>query len=321
MIQSLQSLTLYVPDLQVGADFYSCMGLIACHEHQAYVFRCEGRDQDQLRLIQGPKKEIAWITWGTTAMGYQQIVENLKAQKIVFHHSHADLITDSHFEEKPQESLWLHDPDGTLLHIVVADSAEQTRAAVRLNHPGEAFHRIGSRGAPDRKVDSRPRKLGHILKFSTDVNQLVEFYTSILGFKLSDRIGDKEVAFMRCSGDSDHHTLALSKSPGLHHCSWEMGNLDQIQLCAQRLIDAGYKDSWGVGRHIYGSNYFHYVRDPWGSLCEFFWDIDFIAEHSDWKVEVASASGESLHENLFQWAATPPPADFLKNFEAVNETH
>ena len=91
-----------------------------------------------------------------------------------------------------------------------------------------------------------------------------------------------------------------------------------MQLCAQRLIDARYQDCWGVGRHIYGSNYFHYIRDPWGGLCELFWDIDFIGEHSEWTVEVADAHGSSLHESLFQWATSLPPDDFLCNFEKVS---
>ena len=41
MIQSLHSLTLSVPDLEVGKDFYTCMGLNARLEGEAYVFRCE----------------------------------------------------------------------------------------------------------------------------------------------------------------------------------------------------------------------------------------------------------------------------------------
>jgi hypothetical protein len=93
--------------------------------------------------------------------------------------------------------------------------------------------------------------------------------------------------------------------------SFEMGNLDQIQFCAQRVIDAGYQDGWGVGRHIYGSNYFHYVRDPWHGLVEFFWDIDFIKGDARWEVENAAPGPEAL----YQWATTPPPADFLKNYE------
>ena len=48
-----------------------------------------------------------------------------------------------------------------------------------------------------------------------------------------------------------------------------------------------YRDGWGVGRHIYGSNYFHYVRDPWNGLVEFFWDIDFIPANAKWEAENA----------------------------------
>jgi len=186
---------------------------------------------------------------------------------------------------------------------------------VEINNPGARYARIGRRGAPSRDIDARPRKLGHLLKFSTDVGRDVRFYTELLGMKLSDRIGEQEVAFLRCGGDSDHHTmaLALSDAPGLHHLSWEMGNLDQLQICAERMVAAGYKDGWGTGRHIYGSNYFHYVRDPWMGLCEFYWDIDFIPEDARWEVEVAEPGPEAL----YQWATTPPPEDFLKNYEVL----
>ena len=90
-----------------------------------------------------------------------------------------------------------------------------------------------------------------------------------------------------------------------------MGNLDQIQLCAEALLKAGYRDGWGVGRHIYGSNYFHYVRDPWMTLNEFFWDIDFIPEAAHWQPQDA----EPNEAALAQWATVPAPADFLTNYE------
>jgi hypothetical protein len=79
------------------------------------------------------------------------------------------------------------------------------------------------------------------------------------------------------------------------------------------MLAAGYKDAWGPGRHIYGSNYFHYVRDPWMSLNEFYWDIDFIPENAAWEVEVAEPTPEALS----QWATTPAPDDFLKNYEVA----
>ena len=312
MIRSLQHIALTVPDVEAGRAFYSTMGLEPRTEGNDVVFRCAGREQDQLRLVPGTEKGIAWVCWGTRPDEVTSIWARLRRAGV-------QLVDPprSGLEDGLDDGLWFRDPDGVLVNVRAAEPAPQTRAAVEINNPGQSYVRLARRGAPDRKVDARPRKLGHLLKFSTDVNRDVEFYTQMLGMKLSDRIGDKEVAFLRCAGDSDHHTLAiaLSAAPGLHHISWEMGNLDQLQLCAERMIGAGYKDAWGVGRHIYGSNYFHYVRDPWMGLCEFYWDIDFIPEHADWQVQVADASGEALHENLYQWATVPPPEDFLSNYE------
>ena len=306
MIRSLQHVALYVPDLKAGHAFYKTMGLESHVENGSVTLRCPGRAQDQVRLIHGPRKSIAWVCWGTREGDMPILMERLRAN-------------DVRLEEAPPHAppggIWLRDPDGVLVNIRAAEPAEQTRPAVEINNPGTHYHRVARRGAPHRNVDAIPRKLGHLLKFTTDINRDIRFYTEVLGMKLSDRIGDELAAFLRCGGDSDHHTLALatSEAPGLHHLSWEMGNIDHLQLCAERMLAAGYQDGWGVGRHIYGSNYFHYIRDPWMGLNELFWDIDFIPEESPWEVEVAQAGPESL----YQWATVPPPEDFLRNYERL----
>ncbi len=306
MIRSLQHVALNVPDLKQAHAFYTRMGLESHVEHGSVTMRCPGRAQDQVRLIHGPRKSLAWVCWGTRAGAMPVLMEHLQAHRIDLEAAPA---------HAPEGGIWLRDPDGILLNIRIAEAAEQTRPAVEINNPGTHYHRVARRGAPHRNIEAKPRKLGHLLKFSTDVNRDVRFYTEVLGMKLSDRIGEKMVAFLRCGGDSDHHTLALaaSEAPGLHHLSWEMGNLDQLQLCAERMIGAGYQDAWGIGRHIYGSNYFHYIRDPWMGLNELFWDIDFIPEQSSWQAEVAAEGPDSL----YQWATMPPPEDFLRNYERL----
>jgi catechol 2,3-dioxygenase-like lactoylglutathione lyase family enzyme len=306
MIRSLQYVALSVPDIEAGRRFYTTMGLEARSEGGHVVFRCPGRAQDQLRLIPGAGKGIAWVCWGTQRDELAATARRLEGAGI-------ELLDRP--ECAPPDGLWFRDPDGILVNVKVADEAPQTRPAVEINNPGQPYARLARRGAPDRDVDARPRKLGHLLKFSTDINRDARFYTKLLGMKLSDRIGDSLALFLRCAGDSDHHTLAIasSEAPGLHHLSWEMGNLDQLQICAERMLAAGYKDAWGPGRHIYGSNYFHYVRDPWMSLNEFYWDIDFIPENAAWEVEVAEPTPEALS----QWATTPAPDDFLKNYEVA----
>ena len=85
---------------------------------------------------------------------------------------------------------------------------------------------------------------------------------------------------------------------------------DHMQLASRRVIDAGYKHVWGTGRHSVGSNLFHYFRDPWGTLAEYFYDIDYIPEGCAWEAK-------QWHEGAGALPVVerpgPPPPDFPKN--------
>ena len=81
---------------------------------------------------------------------------------------------------------------------------------------------------------------------------------------------------------------------------------------AELLLDKGYRDGWGFGRHVIGSNFFHYIRDPWGSLVEYFCDIDYIPDGADWKPKDYPAA-----DSLYAWGPGVP-ADFGRNFEAAD---
>ena len=122
---------------------------------------------------------------------------------------------------------------------------------------------------------AQPRRLGHVLLFTPDVDRQLAFYTQVLGLKLSNRC-QRIIAFLRCS--SDHHNVAFlsSKGPGFHHGSFEVGGVDEIAMGAQRMRESGWEPGWGLGRHVIGSNYFYYIRDPWGSFAEYFFDLDHI---------------------------------------------
>ena len=48
------------------------------------------------------------------------------------------------------------------------------------------------------------------------------------------------------------------------------------------MLDKGFVKGWGLGRHVLGSNFFHYVQDPWGSFSEYSADIDYIPATCDW---------------------------------------
>jgi catechol 2,3-dioxygenase len=160
-----------------------------------------------------------------------------------------------------------------------------------------------------------PRWLSHVLLFTPDVSGLVNFSESVLGLRLSDRSGDL-VAFMHTPYGSDHHLLACVKSegPGLHHTSWDLGSVDEVGEASEQMRNAGYADGWGVGRHVLGSNYFYYVRDPWGSFAEYSADIDFIAEGQPWQ------AGDYAPEDSFYLWGPAVPDWFVANTELIHRT-
>ena len=155
-----------------------------------------------------------------------------------------------------------------------------------------------SRGpSRSRAAAVRPRRLAHILVFTRDISGAIRFYGEVLGLRLSDRSGDM-LAFMHGVHGSDHHMIAFVKSeaPGLHHSSWDVGSINEIGIGAMQMADKGFAAGWGLGRHVLGSNYFHYVRDPWGSYAEYSSDIDYIPVDHDWQdadhpAEIRSTSG------------------------------
>ena len=66
---------------------------------------------------------------------------------------------------------------------------------------------------------------------------------------------------------------------------------------------------WGLGRHVLGSNYFHYVQHPWGSYAEYSCDIDFVPATQRWQ------AGHHAPEDSFYLWGPEPPADFTLNRE------
>ena len=77
----------------------------------------------------------------------------------------------------------------------------------RVDRTGRAPKLPPSEGAPR----ARPRKLGHAVVGTTQLEASKKFFMEGVGFKLSDSVGDAAF-FLRCS--TDHHNLLLQSGPG-----------------------------------------------------------------------------------------------------------
>ena len=107
--------------------------------------------------------------------------------------------------------------------------------------------------------------LQHITFSSKNVNNFIEFYRDILGFKVSDKVvnknGDLTTCFMRSS--QEHHTVAcfLSKKAGLDHHSYEAGTWEEIKNWCDHFGNEKIELFWGPGRHGPGNNLFAFIED------------------------------------------------------------
>ncbi len=187
--------------------------------------------------------------------------------------------------------------------VEVATRVNQpTFAAVPYNGPGR-IERFGRAPGIMRDDPIKPRKLGHAVIGTTDLQATIRFFVDGLGFKISDYIGD-EGAFMRCS--TDHHNVLALAAPVsfLHHTSWQVNDVDDIGRGAQKMLEGNPdRHVWGLGRHHAGSNFFWYLKDPAGNFSEYYSDMDCIPEDELWRPEVFEGA-----QGLFNWGPPPPPS-------------
>ncbi|MFG1667816.1 VOC family protein [Streptomyces sp. Y7] len=264
---------LQVPDLSQGEKFYADFGLDTQERDSRLVVRCDGREQDQAVLSEGPAKALGHVAFGIESGCTQEWARHLQGQGLKLLDAPAG---------GQEGGLWFRDLDGNHVNLREEPLAEWRSFGEQTYNFGDATPRVG-RAAWQQYMGgvTKPRRMGHLLVFSSDNEKSEQFYARTLGMKLSDKIPGR-ATFMH-SAPGDHHIFGFIQSthPGLHHTSWEVANIDEIALGAQTMSQRGHHEAWGLGRHTLGSNLFTYIRDPWGSWVEYFSDIDKIAD--DWE--------------------------------------
>ncbi len=298
---------LEVPDLARGVQFYTDAGLNARVEGSTARLRCDGQDRDCITLLGGaPRKRLHHLILRSDPEKFTQV------RRAVPENGGTIIAAPAGFSS---DGLWVKDPHGLRIHLLDAppEPAQSPGESFELNMPGRLI-RKDRRAIPAKATIGpiRPLRLGHVLLFSPDVLRSVDFFTRALGMGLADRSQDV-VAFMCATRDSDHHVVAFAKSSdiGFHHGSFQVATPDEVGLGGRRLVEKGNKGNWGFGRHTIGSNFFHYIQDPWGSWFEYYSDIDHIADYSKWE-----PMNYPIEDALENWGPDLPH-DFAHNYEAT----
>ncbi|KAI0021594.1 Glyoxalase/Bleomycin resistance protein/Dihydroxybiphenyl dioxygenase [Xylariomycetidae sp. FL0641] len=213
-----------------------------------------------------------------------------------------------------------HDPvDGFPMHLTYGQQTvpmldiplphEAVNYPTEKNRPTNHFQRFRKRPAP-------VHKLGHFGVRTTNFAKAYDFYCKHFNFLASDLIHDADkvdrTVFYRLDrGDEpvDHHVFFFAETAGgaykVHHSSFETHDFDTQVLGHDWLRERGYKNCWGVGRHVLGSQIFDYWYDPFGFIMEHYVDGDLV--NASEPVHRSQASPDSLHV----WGPEVP-GDFLE---------
>lgn len=136
-----------------------------------------------------------------------------------------------------------------------------------------------------------PNRIGHFNINPVEVGPMYRLFTDLLGFRVSDQVGEEAGFFLRCN--SDHHAVAILPGRGsFHHLAWEVKGFGNLVRVADLLNERGERTLWGPLRHGAGRNVAVYFTEPAGSVVELYTDMDRI-ESSD--AEVVRWDPEDSH--------------------------
>lgn len=303
-VLGLDSVTLEVPDLAAGIRFYTDAGLEAVKDDNVARLRCVGQPRDAVVLLGGhERKRLHHVT--LRAENLSDIAERAA------NGGGAVVAAPAGFGA---EGLWVTDPHGGLWHLTECEGGAELAPrdnAFSINEPGRIVRKRRSAVLPQSVYPTvKPLRLGHVLLFSPDVPTSVSFLTDVFGMGLADRAQDI-IAFCCAAKNSDHHVVAFAKSPGVgfHHASFQVADPDEVGRGGRALLDKSGRGDWGFGRHTIGSNFFHYIQDPWGSWFEYYSDMDFIDDYALW-----APTNYEMIDSLASWGPSVPH-DFVHNYE------
>jgi len=169
--------------------------------------------------------------------------------------------------------------------------------------------------APRSDLPFRLTKIGHVVLMAGDLRRSVDFYTGVLGFRVSDVYPETmmkgRMVFMRCN--ADHHGVALvgaapagssgtSPQHELHHLAFEVGTLDEVFRARDWLRAQGVKIEF-EGRRRAGCQVAVEFRDPDGHWLEIYWGLDQVG--ADGKTRPPEEWRECF--TLEEAAANAPP--------------
>src|ERR1051325_2955177 len=154
----------------------------------------------------------------------------------------------------------------------------------------------------------QPHSVCHVVLNTTQIDQMIELYTAVLGFRVSDW-SEQQMVFLRCN--SKHHSIAFNRAPhaSLNHVAYLVPNVDEIGRGMVNMRKHGFEPGWGPGRHGPGNNIFCYFKEPLDYVVEYTSDIDYIQDDASHQPKVWRRTPELID----RWGTAGPPGAEIRH--------
>jgi catechol 2,3-dioxygenase len=138
--------------------------------------------------------------------------------------------------------------------------------AVAFRDPDGNLIVFGIPGTMPPIVSAMPARLQHLVVASRDAERMVDFYTGVVGLRVSDRVLDEDGGLRTCfmRSDDEHHSLAVFQAAEnrLDHYCFESRDWNSIRDWGDHFAAQRTQIEWGPGRHGPGNNLFIFIHDP-----------------------------------------------------------
>jgi len=250
-VRRLSHATFETPDVGRAMDYYQpVLGLVPLDRGADQAWLGTGGNAHAVALHAGPQARCAGLTF--------ELAPDADVKRLRQVLSDTGIACDERSDPAPGigHALSLRDPNGLAIDLaidLVIDAHERA--------PGTVAGGVA------------PLKLGHVAFYAPDPAAQAAFYQRVLGFRISDWIGDFFV-FLRCN--PDHHTVNFLRgaAPGVHHVAFELRDAAHLMLSCDVLARAGIPLVWGPLRFGPGHNLAAFHRNADGQIIELYAELD-----------------------------------------------
>ena len=245
----------------------------------------------RIAIHPGERDEIRYIGWATANEDrFNEFVAHLETIGVSYNVGKPDELD----ERQVPELVWWTDPWGHRHEVVWGKQSHPTT----FNSPrGVSGFVTGVEG------------LGHVVLFVPDIQAGDEYYSKVLGMRLSDRIRFDQFNIRFYHVNGRHHTLALGEMPGMtgmNHLMLEVQDFNDVGKAIDIINDSDgkYPIVLTLGRHSNDLMTSFYVNSPSSLKIEYGYGGFSIENDDEWVAQTYTSNSiwghrptEALHQS------------------------